>query len=222
MKKCLYILLSLMLCLVSCSETDNIYDPYEDWQSRNAKWFEDTAIVARQAIAEAKAQYGEHWEEHCDWRMYKSLLRTTSSVGPVTDSICVRILKHGTDPEQKGSPAYNDSVYLCYRGWIMPTKDYIGNGTSDMGIVQNVFESTYIGEHNTATSAPQLMSISNLIEGFSTAMQYMVEGDEWMVFIPQQLAYGGEERGTIKAYSTLQFHIHLSKWFESNSGKQKK
>ena len=105
MKKCLYILFSLILCLASCNETNNIYDPYEDWQSRNAKWFEDTAMVASQAIAKAKAQYGENWEEHCEWRMFKSLLRTTTSIGPITDSICVRILKHGEDLDSTGSPA---------------------------------------------------------------------------------------------------------------------
>ena len=100
----------------------------------------------------------------------------------------------------------------------MPITNYIGNGTSEMGIVQDVFESTHVGDHDTETAAPQLMSVSNLIEGFSTAMQYMVEGDEWMVFIPHQLGYGGTERGTIKAYSTLQFHIHLVSWFESGTG----
>lgn len=218
MKKYLYILFSLILCLASCSETNNVHDPYEDWQSRNAKWFEDTALVASQAIAQAKAQYGNNWEEHCEWRMFKSLLRTSTSTGPVTDSICVRILKHGEDLDSKGSPASNDSAYICYRGWTMPITNYIGNGTSEMGIVQDVFESTYVGDHDAETAAPQLMSVSNLIEGFSTAMQYMVEGDEWMVFIPQQLGYGGTDRGTIKAYSTLQFHIHLVRWYESGTG----
>lgn len=217
MNKYLFTLASLVLGMASCSEMNNVHDPYEDWQNRNAKWFEDTATVARQAIAGAKAQYGDKWEEHCDWRMYKSLLRTTTSTGPVTDSICVRIMKHGADPDGKGSPAYNDSAYICFRGWTMPTMNYIGDGTSNIGMVQDVFDNTYVGEHSTETSAPQLMSVSNLIEGFSTAMQYMVEGDEWMVFIPQQLGYGGEERGTIKAYSTLQFHIHLVRWFESGT-----
>ena len=62
------------------------------------------------------------------------------------------------------------------------------------------------------------MSIGNLLEGFSTAIQYMVEGDEWMVFIPQNLAYGSNGSGKIKGYSTLQFHIHLVRWYESGTG----
>ena len=56
MKKYLYILLAAVLGLASCSETDNTYNPYENWQSRNAKWYEDTVQVARQAIAQAQAE----------------------------------------------------------------------------------------------------------------------------------------------------------------------
>ena len=121
MKKYLYILFVAVLGLASCSETDNTYDPYENWQSRNAKWFEDTVQVARLAIAQAKSEHGEAWEDHCQWRMYKSLLKTSSSSGPVTDSICVRIIERGADIAAKGSPAYNDTVHVNYRGWLMPT-----------------------------------------------------------------------------------------------------
>lgn len=217
MKKYLYILLAAVLGLVSCSETDNTYNPYEDWQSRNAKWYEDTVQVARQAIAQAKAEHGEDWEEHCQWRMYKSLFRSTASVGPVTDSICIRILERGTDPSEKGSPAYNDSVHISYRGWLMPTYNYTGNG-SEMGMVQDVFDTSYYGEYNPETSAPTLMSVRNLIEGFSTAIQYMVEGDDWMIFIPYTLAYGTEGSGKIPGYSTLQFRVHMVRWYESGTG----
>lgn len=218
MKKYLYILLSMALFLASCSETNNVYDPYENWQSRNVKWFEDTVKVARAAIAQAKADYGDKWENHCQWRMYKSLYRSATSSGPVTDSICVRIIQQGTDPDEKGSPSYNDSIHVNYRGWIMPVYDYIGNGTGEMGIVQEVFDQSYYGDYNPDTAAPQLMSISNLIEGFGTAIQYMVEGDDWMVFIPYTLAYGSAGSGKIRGYSTLQFRIHLMKWYESGTG----
>ena len=136
MKKYLYILLAAVLGLVSCSETDNTYNtynPYENWQSRNAKWYEDTVQVARQAIAQAQAEYGEEWEDHCQWRMYKSLFKSPGSTGPLTDSICVRILERGADPLGKGSPAYNDSVHISYRGWMMPVYNYTGNGSCEMG-----------------------------------------------------------------------------------------
>lgn len=217
MKKYIYILLTCALGIASCTEVSSEYDPYEDWKARNAAWFEDTVQVARQAIADAKTTYGEEWENHCDWRMYKSLWRTSTSNGPVTDSICVRIINRGADIEGKGSPASNDSVYISLRGWLMPTLNFTGNG-EEMGLVQDVFTTSYYGEYDPAKAAPQLMSISSLVEGFSTALQYMVEDDDWMIFIPQTLAYGASSQGTVKEYSTLQFRVHLVKWYESGTG----
>lgn len=211
-------MIAVACCLASCSETNEIYDPYENWAVRNAAWFEDTVKVARQAIAQAKAEYGDQWQNHCDWRMYKSLYKSTSSSGPVTDSICVRIINSGADYDGKGSPMANDSVRVNFRGWLMPTRNYIGDGTDKMDMVQDVFTTTYYGDYNPNTAAPQLMPISGLVEGFGTALQYMVEGDEWMIFIPQQLAYGASSQGSIKAYSTLQFHLHLIRWYENGSG----
>lgn len=218
MKKYLYLLLASVICLASCNEVNSEYDPYDNWEARNAAWFEDTVQVARKAIAEAKSEYGEEdWQDHCEWRMYKSLFKTPASVGPVTDSICVRIIKHGDDAEGKGSPNYTDSAYVNYRGWIMPVRNYNGNG-SEMSLIQEMFDTSYYGEFDPATAAPTLMSIKNLIEGFSTALQYMVEGDDWMVFIPHTLGYGTQGSGKIKGYSTLQFRINMVRWFESGSG----
>lgn len=218
MKDKIYILLLAILCLVSCSETNEVYDPYENWQSRNAKWFEDTVQVARTAIAQAKAEFGDNWEDHCQWRMYKSLYRTVASAGPLTDSICVRIVSRGADPLGKGSPAANDSAHISYRGWFMPTYDYVGNGTEDKEWQQQIFDTSYRGEYNQATCSPVLMSVGNLIEGFSTAVQYMVEGDDWMIFVPYTLAYGPGGSGVIPGYSTLQFRLHLVRWYESGTG----
>ena len=165
MKKYIYILLACALCAVSCTEVYNEYDPYEDWQARNAAWFEDTAQVARQAIAQAKATYGDDWQAHCEWRMYKSLCKSGLSNGPVTDSICVRVINPGADVDGKGSPSYNDSVFISLRGWLMPTYNFTGNG-EEMGMVQDIFTTSYYGEYDPETAAPQLMGISGLVEGF--------------------------------------------------------
>ena len=46
----------------------------------------------------------------------------------------------------------------------------------------------------------------------------MVEGDDWMVYIPYRLGYGTSDHGTIPAYSTLQFRIHMAAVYPCNSG----
>ncbi len=216
MSKYIYITLAMLCCLSSCDESNDVYDPYEDWQARNAVWFEDTVQKARVAIAQAKAIHGDNWEANCPWRMFKSIYKSTTSTGPVTDSICVRIITAGTDPDGKGSPAANDTARVNYRGWLMPTLKDVGNGEQEL--MQEVFTTTYYGDYNPETAAPQLMPLNGLVEGFGTALQYMVEGDDWMVFMPHNLAYGSSGKGDIRAYSTLQFRIHLLRWYESGTG----
>ena len=54
--------------------------------------------------------------------------------------------------------------------------------------------------------------------GYVAALQYMTEGDDWMVYIPNRLAYGETDHGVIPAYSTLQFRIHMAAIYPCNTG----
>lgn len=199
--------------MTSCSENEDTWDPYYNWEARNTEWFALVADTARTAIAQAKAKYGDQWESHCDWRMYKSLMHSADKVGPLTDSICVRIVKSG---EGTVSPAFTDSIRLNFRGWTMKT-EYM-NDEGELDAYQAVFSQTYYGTYNALTSAPQVMAVSGTIEGFGTALQYMVAGDDWLVYIPQQLAYGENDSDAIPAYSTLLFRLNLVGVYESGSG----
>ena len=60
-----------VLLLVGCGwavtacSSDEPSDPvYENWAARNSAAFSDTLSMARKAIAQAKAQYGDAWTEH--------------------------------------------------------------------------------------------------------------------------------------------------------------
>lgn len=53
------------------------------------------------------------------------------------------------------------------------------------------------------------MDMASVISGWTVALQHMVEGDKYEVWIPQQLAYGASDNGDIPAYSTLIFEIEL-------------
>ena len=196
-----FFILSFFMFLSSCSSDTEEYDPYHDWQSRNALWYEQIADSARTAIAQARREYGSSWEEHCDWRMYKSLQQSqTTSFGNTADSICVHILKRGTGDL---CPTYSDSVRISFRGWLMPT-------LNEHGVMEELtFTQTYYGEYSPATAAPQLASVADFKDGYSTALQYMVVGDDWMVYIPQQLFYGSLKQDAIPAYSTVRFRIQL-------------
>ena len=197
-----------LLALVSCSEKNDEWDPYYDWAGRNARWFEQVADSARTAIAAAKATYGEAWEEHCEWRMYKTLLKTQDTPGALTDSICVHILPRAPKEEADTvSPVLTDKVRLHFRGWTMQTEYETATGSREASMA--VFTQTYYGPFNPQTAMPQLMEVKSTIEGYATALQYMVRGDDWLVYIPQQLAYKEKDSEAIPAYSTLLFRLNL-------------
>lgn len=199
--------------LTSCSEESSEWDPYYSWETRNAMWFDQVADSARAAISAAKTQYGEDWEEHCQWRMFKSLQRSADAMGFTTDSIVCKIVKKGEGTQQI---KFTDYVHLHYRGWLMST-EYITEDNITKETKMVVFSQTYYGTFNPATAIPLAMSVSGGIEGFQTALQYMVEGDDWYVYIPQQMAYGSEPSDVIPAYSTLLFRINVVGVYENKN-----
>lgn len=192
-----------ILFLMSCSSDTAEYDPYHHWKSRNKTWFAAAADSAHAAISAAQQQYGSEWEAHCAWRAYKSLRRSPSyQSGNVEDSIFVHVLANGTGTV---SPAANDTVSINFRGSLMPTVNAEGKN------VETIFAQTYYGDFDPATAAPQTAVVNAFTEGFETALQYMVVGDDWLVYIPQELFYGDVEQGVIPAYSAACFRINLVK-----------
>ena len=96
---------------------------------------------------------------------------------------------------RKGAGAYHptkDSTCSChYHGTLI-------DGT--------VFDSSY------DRGSPTDFAPNQVIKGWTEAMQLMVEGDKWRMFIPSELAYG--ERGSppkIKGGDTLIFDMEILK-----------
>lgn len=208
MKKVLLLIVPLVL-LASCKDSEAESNVRQNWQERNVQWFAEVYDAARAEIETAKAQYGNDWEEHCDWRVYKTLLKSQDVQGPPTDYVVCKINERG---DGDWSPAYTDSVRLYYRGWIMD--DNYPASKDNM----TVFSQTYYGDFNPATAAPVAMAASALVEGFTTAIQYMVKGDDWSVYIPSELAYGAKASDAIPAYSTLLFRIRVERVHKSGTG----
>ncbi|MDR3137997.1 MAG: FKBP-type peptidyl-prolyl cis-trans isomerase, partial [Tannerellaceae bacterium] len=103
-------------------------------------------------------------------------------------SIYVKVLEEGTGTE---TIYYNSKVKVYYSGRLI-------DGT--------VFDSA-----DEPYEAAATFTVSSLITGWTTALQYMKEGDRWEIWIPYQLAYGtsGTSDGSIPAYSTLIFEVEV-------------
>ena len=209
--KVIALLLLPLLFLASCKSSEEKVDSHYDWKARNAQWFAEVYDAAQASIAAAKAQYpnGNDWEEHCDWRIYKTLLKSQDIQGPSTDYIVCKVNQRGTGD---WSAAYTDSVRLYYRGWIMD-ENYPQSKTN-----MTVFSQTYYGDFNSTTAAPLPMPVTSTVEGFMTAIQYMVKGDDWDVYIPQELAYKEADSEAIPAYSTLLYRIRIELVHKSGTG----
>ena len=70
----------------------------------------------------------------------------------------------------------------------------------------NVFDSSYKRTPDTSSFRPD-----QVIKGWTEALCMMPEGSKWMLYIPQDLAYGSRPAGAIKPYSTLVFTVEVVK-----------
>ena len=56
---------------------------------------------------------------------------------------------------------------------------------------------------------PAVFSVNQVIKGWTEALTMMPIGSKWELYIPQELAYGSLDKGTIPPFSTLIFEVEL-------------
>jgi FKBP-type peptidyl-prolyl cis-trans isomerase FklB len=96
-----------------------------------------------------------------------------------------RVLKEGTGKQ----PTKEDKVVVHYRGTLVDGRE---------------FDSSY------KRGEPAEFGVTQVIKGWTEALQLMKEGSKWMVYIPWQLAYGAQGRGgLIGPNETLVFEVEL-------------
>ena len=58
---------------------------------------------------------------------------------------------------------------------------------------------------------PRTFAVMNVINGWKTALQHMVKGDKWEIWVPYQLGYGRDgSSNSIPGYSTLVFELEIT------------
>ena len=98
--------------------------------------------------------------------------------------LCYKVITEG-----KGAvPANTDKVKVHYRGTLI-------DGTE--------FDSSY------SRNEPTTFAANQVISGWTEALTMMPVGSKWMLYIPQELAYGSRDLGQIKPFSTLIFEVEL-------------
>ncbi len=120
-----------------------------------------------------------------DNQRFLQLNKTKMGIVTTDSGLQYQVLKAGTGP----APSLNDQILVHYSGSLI-------NGQP--------FERSY------HTQEPTNVTVSEVIPGWSEALQLMHTGSQWRLFIPAELAYG--EKGVehrIPPYSTLILDVEL-------------
>ena len=123
-------------------------------------------------------------EQKAEGEKFLAENKTKEGVQTTASGLQYKILKEGTG----AIPTESDKVKVHYEGKLI-------DGT--------VFDSSL--ERGEPISFP----VTGVIKGWTEALQMMPVGSEWELYIPQDLAYGDREAGSIPPYSTLIFKVQL-------------
>ena len=184
----LLMLLIAPLCFMACSEDEDTVEEFPDWKNRNEAYFDN---IYEKAMG----------IEDGSWKIIRNYSLEDTIPAGYADHIVVEVLEEGTG---SGCPMFTDSVLVHYRGRLLPSTSYSEG---------YVFDESYEGEFNPQTALPRQLYVGGLIDGFTSALQYMHIGDRWRVYIPYQLGYGSTGSTGIPAYSTLVFDIALVAYY---------
>lgn len=198
------ICLSTIATFIACDEVEET-TIYDNWRARNEAFVDSLAQVAGD-------NYVATIEQAQSMPLNKLFAVYVSSVSNNKNDYYIYCKKLTSNPEGK-RPLYNDTgVKAFYYGTTITGVEFDGNfegyKSTDQGILDG--NEKLPTEFDSSTQ----FSISSVITGWTTALQLMHEGERWMLYIPQECAYGTEDYNDILGYSALTFDIILDKVLE--------
>ncbi len=149
------------------------------------------------------------WDKYSDWRELNNawladMQTKTNADGtpyykviipdwnPAT-FVLIHYFNDRAETEGKLSP-----LYTSYADTRYIVRDCQGTGIDSSTLV-----------NQTGVQGIYRSQVSGNVQGFAIALMDMRCGDTAEVVVPYGLAYGSQDRGTIKPYSNLQFNIRL-------------
>lgn len=139
------------------------------------------AIMTKINNRRMEKEYGAYKKEN---EAFMAKVAKQEGVKALSDGIYYKVEKEGNG----NKPAATDKVKIHYEGKL---------------INDTVFDSSY------KRNQPAEMPLAQVMPGFRTALTNMPVGSKWVIYIPQEQAYGSQDMGQIKPFSALVFTVEL-------------
>ena len=147
---------------------------------------DEAAATAQTKMQEVKEKFMAEkfgdWKKQCE--DYMAEVAKKDGIKELGDGVYYEVITEGTG----AIPADTNRVEVNYEGKLL-------NDT--------IFDSSY------KRGEPAKFRCNQVIPGWTKALTKMPVGSTWMVYIPQEQAYGEREAGKISPYSCLIFKIEL-------------
>lgn len=164
-------LFAFLLLPTSCSEESDEVEEFPNWEKTNTDYWNTLYSEASQRIAAGDSS----WKILKKWSL-PDTLHTAN-----TQYIVVHVLNKGTGT---GCPLYTDSIRVHYTGKLLPSTSYKDGYEFDTSLTNGA---------TAENSAPAQFLVSQMTDGFATAVQHMHIGDRWQVYVPSTLVTEASE-----------------------------
>lgn len=193
------LILPVLVCCASTKEEDE----YADWKNRNNSHL--SAVAAMTAEFEKRNVTKENAVKGEMFRIRSFRLDTASTLSfPASSYVYCTVLEDNPNKHVGTTPLYTDSVWIHYRGRLIPTAEHPNGFIFDQSFKTDSLEEKF--------NEPGAFPNSGLVVGMITALQEMHVGDYWRIYIPYKLGYDNIERTNIPLYSNLVFDVKLARF----------
>lgn len=200
MKKYLLVILpALVLSVFFLSSCEEVAEAtvYDNWKERNEAVVDSLASLAGNLVVRTAKEA----DEVGVGRMFA--LETVESTNYKKEYVyCMKISENQTGVR----PYYTDVISAYYCGSDINGKIFDKNFNGYRFIDRNFSATDCLP---TVFDSPYTSYVKSFVEGWVTALQYMREGERWMIYVPYMSGYGEDGTSTIKGYSMITFDTIL-------------
>lgn len=184
--------------LTACDEVEEA-TKYDNWRERNEHFTDSLQALAGETYVATVEQ-----ADQIEINKLFAIIVPAASTNEKTEYIYCKKLR--AVPEGR-RPLYTESVSTFYYGTLINGDRFDGNFTGYSAIDTQTLDPEV--RKPLDTDSPTEFGVSQVISGWTAALQLMRTGERWMMYIPYNCAYGTSDSGSIRGYSALTFDVEL-------------